>query len=164
MPHIGKGGGKFRDFSKNFTFFANFFTKRCENPCLNSLFCYATRWVGIFPVLAFKFPFATISRFSSKREFWLKGNLTRASSMKLAAAMPKLFSIKFKFPFGCFSRFKLKRKICHLGNLARASSMSLRGSGKFKKGLPKKLPFCKFNKAQKSELRLDLFVVFDGFI
>ena len=26
--YIGGGGGKFRDFSKNFTFFANFFAKR----------------------------------------------------------------------------------------------------------------------------------------
>ena len=39
---------------------------------------------GLF--FRFKFPFAQISRFKLKREIYLKGNLTRASTIKLAAA------------------------------------------------------------------------------
>ena len=72
---------------------------RVLNFRLNSL-------LGKFPVLAFKFPFghfsrfsfkfpnALNSRFSLKREICPLGNLTRASSMKLAAAAKKESSKK----------------------------------------------------------------------
>ena len=49
--------------------------------------------------------------------------------MKLAAAMPKLFSIKFKFPFAINSRCSLKREKCPKGNLVRASSVACGSEG-----------------------------------
>ena len=62
--YIGGGGGKFRDFSKNFTFFCKFLCEALRKPL-------------------FKFPFAQISRFGLKREIKALGNLTRASIKSL---------------------------------------------------------------------------------
>ena len=45
--YIGGGGASLGILVKILHFFANFFAKRCEKPCLNSL-------LALFPVLAFK--------------------------------------------------------------------------------------------------------------